>query len=475
MLNSRRYISGRLGPALIAFAIMLGGCASKQFSPEPLSDPAAMSSFQTHTIDDVTVATAILTDEEAQAHFGADLGVNGVQALWVRVSNASPQRYWLIRNIIDADLYSSDEAAALARKDISGDAFDALVQYFRDESMPVLLEPGMVTQGHVFVPRQEGGRYVEIRLASDAYEAESLKNEPADRDTHSPKGSFNELRFDFALTLPDGNFDYEQLDTERIYAGQNLPEFDDEGLREALTNLPCCVSNEDSDSDGDPLNIVLVGSYRQIMFALTRAGWSFTHRINFESVQRMMSAALDGERYAVAPVSNLYLFNRKQDIALQRARRSIAQRNHMRLWLAPFTHDGTQVWVGQVSRDIGVKLTTHSPSLTTHVIDPEVDLTREYLLHSLLAEGFVHRFGFVKGSMEATREKPAVNLAEDPYFSDGLRLVLVLSSYPLPYTEVRSLLWEQSAPPVAEGQTRSANRNVWPIGAQDRGERTELE
>ena len=57
-------------------------------------------------------------------------------------------------------------------------------------------------------------------------------------------------------------------------------------------------------------------------------------------------------------------------------------------------------------------------------IDPEVDLTREYLLHSLLDGGLVERFGFVKGSRPATPDDPAFNLTGDPFFSDGLRLVI---------------------------------------------------
>ena len=42
----------------------------------------------------------------------------------------------------------------------------------------------------------------------------------------------------------------------------------------------------------------------------------------------------------------------------------------MRLWLAPFRFEDRPVWIGQVSRDIGVKITPKSPTLTTHVIDP---------------------------------------------------------------------------------------------------------
>jgi hypothetical protein len=135
----------------------------------------------------------------------------------------------------------------------------------------------------------------------------------------------------------------------------------------------------------------------------------------------------------------------------------------MRLWLAPYRFENHPVWIGQVSRDIGVKLTPKSPTLTTHVIDPQVDATREYLLDSLIAEGFVDRFGFVKGSGSGTPSQPRLNLTGDPYHSDGMRLVVVLASDPVPPDQIRSLLWEQSAPPIAEGQGQAAERGVRPI------------
>jgi hypothetical protein len=228
------------------------------------------------------------------------------------------------------------------------------------------------------------------------------------------------------------------------------------------------VTNGEGTRNGDPLNIVLVGSAADVMNSLARSGWSFTHRISLRTVRREVGAAVAGTPYAVAPVSSLYMFGRSQDVALQRARRSISQRNHMRLWLAPFRFVGRQVWVGQVSRDIGVKVTPKSPTLTTHIIDPQVDTTREYLLHSLLAEGFIDRFGFVKGSALATRTEPLRNLTDDPYFSDGMRLVVVLAPEPIPSDHVRSLLWEQSAPPIAEGQSEAASRNVRPITSESR-------
>ena len=73
------------------------------------------------------------------------------------------------------------------------------------------------------------------------------------------------------------------------------------------------------------------------------------------------------------------MFGRAQDLALQKARDNIHQRNHLRLWLSPMRYHGKQVWVGQISRDIGSRLTIHSPTLTTHKIDPDVDEARTAL------------------------------------------------------------------------------------------------
>ena len=234
-------------------------------------------------------------------------------------------------------------------------------------------------------------------------------------------------------------------------------------MRATLEQLPCCVADAEGKREGDPLNFVIVGESADVLNSLSRSGWSFTHRIDFRTIRREVGAAIAGTSYPVAPVSSLYVFDRKQDVALQRARRSISQRNHMRLWQAPFRFEERPVWVGQVSRDIGVKVTPKSPTLTTHIIDPQVDATREYLLHSLIAQGFVERFGFVKGSASGTPAAPRYNLTGDPYHSDGMRLVVMLSAEPMPPDEIRSLQWENRPPPIAAGQSKAAERNVRPL------------
>lgn len=443
--------------------LALSGCATTSFAPERLATPDELRDVRSKTIGDVSVSVSMLTDEQAQQHFGVDFGGHGLQALWMSVRNGSDRRLWFIRNMLDPDFYSAEEAALLVQGDIPRDSRPALHQLFRDESIRAQLAPRTISEGFVFLPRVEGGRYVDIRLQGDAYQEDSQTHGAVAEARSPPPSKPRELRFDFALPLPDGDFDYERLDTSRIFGDQSLPNLTLDELRSTLEQLPCCATDADGQREGDPLNIVIVGDTSDVLNSLSRSGWSFTHRIDFRSIRREVGAAIAGSAYPVAPVSSLYVFGRKQDVALQRARRSIAQRNHMRLWLAPYRFEDRPVWIGQVSRDIGVKVTPKSPTLTTHIIDPQVDATREYLFHSLIAEGFVDRFGFVKGSAAGTPSEPRMNLTGDPYFSDGLRLVVILAHEPVTPDRIRSLLWEQSAAPIAEGQSEAAKRNVRPI------------
>ena len=112
---------------------------------------------------------------------------------------------------------------------------------------------------------------------------------------------------------------------------------------------------------------------------------------------------------------------------MQRPRGSIPQRNHMRFWMAPIRYQGEHVWVAQISRDVGVKPTWHSPFLFTHTIDPEVDEDRSYLLESLIRSQSVSAYGYVDGVGAATADEPKFNLTEDPYRTDGRRLLVIIA------------------------------------------------
>src|SRR6185503_1106617 len=162
------------------------------------------------------------------------------------------------------------------------------------------------------------------------------------------------------------------------------------------------------------------------------------------SVMRMMGSAVSRERYAYAPISNLYLFGRPQDIALQKARDNVHRRNHLRLWRSAMLYHGKPVWVGQISRDIGSRLTIHSPTLTTHKIDPDVDEARKALAEDMAYSQNLTQLGFVRGVGPAPQGAPSQNLTTDPYYTDGYRQVLVFDRHPTSLSEIEVLPWEKS-------------------------------
>ena len=406
-------------------ATAAAGCAA--FRPAPLDnwpDPAVV---ETQTREALTVSAGLLSDAQAETLYGVDLSDVGLQAIWLSIRNDSPHDYWLLVSSLDPEYYPPDEAVALFMLRLSDDEELAAIQRFRELSMPLRTEAGTVSEGFVLAPRREGGRYLNVPLL----------------------GHSRHIAFGFPLKLPDGDFDFERFETEEAHANRAVEKLELDQLRARIRALPCCTRDEDGERNGDPLNLVIVAEQADLLAALSHAGWSFTHRIDIDTVRRLIAAAISGSPYPVAPVSPLYVFGRKQDLALQRARNTIVQRNHIRLWVAPFTLGGRPVWVGQVSRDISLKLTTLSPTLTTHVIDPNVDEAREHLLQSLLAVGVVRRFGFVAGVPPATPQNPAYNLTEDPYFTDGNRLLVeLLERGAVALADVEFLDWRTSDDPV---------------------------
>ena len=83
------------------------------------------------------------------------------------------------------------------------------------------------------------------------------------------------------------------------------------------------------------------------------------------------------------------------------------------------------MWVGQVSRDIGVRFTTKTWNLTTHRIDPDVDEARDYVIEDLLQAERRPGDGLRRRRRRpATPRRPRHNLTGDPYFTDGKRAVV---------------------------------------------------
>jgi hypothetical protein len=263
--------------------------------------------------------------------------------------------------------------------------------------------------------------------------------------------------FSFFSAILGFRSDYRErrVSIQGLYGEDEITNYTDEvAFRATLAALPCCGTNKDGAKNGDPLNLVIIGDINDALPALVRRGWQLTEGTYFGSVYKMIKSVISGERYPYAPVSPLYLYDRAQDFALQKARDNVHQRNHLRLWLSPMRYDGKRVWVGQISRDIGTRFTIHSPYFTTHKIDPDVDESRTAFLEDMAYSQSLVQLGLVKGVGAAAKSSPRRNLTTDPYYTDGFRAVLIFDVHPTNITDIRFLPWEGRSEGFIEQMTR---------------------
>ena len=133
------------------------------------------------------------------------------------------------------------------------------------------------------------------------------------------------------------------------------------------------VTQTSSDIPGDPLNIALLGTEEEIIRAMTAAGWDPADPLNFRSSVRIVVDTVLRKPDYKAPVSNLYLFGRKEDLAFEKpVGGSPKERHHVRFWQMEKTYDDRPAWIGSAAYDIGVEL-SRTTGQVTHHISPNID------------------------------------------------------------------------------------------------------
>jgi hypothetical protein len=199
--------------------------------------------------------------------------------------------------------------------------------------------------------------------------------------------------------------------------------------REASAGLPDrelpLLSLNHKGKPGDPINVELVGTPSQIGSAFAAASWYRADEIDLVTSIRISVDSVLARTYSTAPVSNLYLFGRKEDLAFERPGRSVRQRDHVRLWnTGREAQDGRPIWIGGATKDVKVELakTNHLP---THQIAPDVDAERDLIVSELAQTGWVVADSWRPGFGQETH---GTNGTGDPYYTDGRVAVLTLAS-----------------------------------------------
>jgi len=301
---------------------------------------------------------------------------------------------------------------------------------FRDRGFRLApVAAGAVAEGLVFTTLDLGTKVVHVRLvpAGDIGAAVDRVG-PIDDDAVLARAAAPNPVVDLTFTMPVPGItaDYLHKDFEAIVPADSVEEVSLVSLVARLEAMPATTTNASSVKHGDPVNLVVIGEFATILGGFA-ARWDESETITLATCWKTVKAFLFGSNYRYSPVSGLWLFGRTQDLALQRTRHSINERIHLRLWLSTLAFKGRPVWVGQVSRDIGVRFTRHAWNLTTHRIDPDVDESRDYCIEDLSLAGRVTAAGYVGGVGASSRDAPRRNLTGDPWHSDGQRAVILIA------------------------------------------------
>jgi len=192
----------------------------------------------------------------------------------------------------------------------------------------------------------------------------------------------------------------------------------------SLHDVPGITQTKDG-IPGDPLNVALVGRESDVRRIMASAKWYAADPLGLRSDLQIAVDTVLKRPDARAPVSSLYLFGRKEDLAFEQSvGNSPRQRHHVRFWRAEKTDlDGRPVWVGSAVYDEHVGLSRTTGQIT-HVTAPEIDVERDYLFQCLQETGDLSETYTVDDFHKVRKGK---NGGGNPWETDGRLLVGVIA------------------------------------------------
>ena len=194
--------------------------------------------------------------------------------------------------------------------------------------------------------------------------------------------------------------------------------------QKGLANLPM-VTRTAQGIPGDPINVGLIGSEKEVLCAMNAAKWFPADPVTFRSSIEIAGSVLLDRAYPDAPVSPLFYLGHREDLAFEKpAGKSADRRHHVRFWkVMDKGEEQRPVWLGAVTFDKGVGV-SHFTGAITHHIDADIDAERE-----LLAKD-IEEAGMATAKYQVTGVGPTLtgrNGGGDLYYTDGevwiLRLV----------------------------------------------------
>jgi hypothetical protein len=199
----------------------------------------------------------------------------------------------------------------------------------------------------------------------------------------------------------------------RRYARRHPSLMDVPGITQTGSGIP-----------GDPVNVSLIGTEEEVLRVMKAAKWSRADPLSVRNDLKIAAATVFKRSYEGAPVSSLYLYGRKEDLAFEQpVGRNPRQRHHVRFWRSPKVDpDGRPVWVGSAVFDEHVGFSRRTGQVT-HVTAADVDAERDTLFRDLEATGGLAEVYAEDGFHLICKGR---NGGGDPWHTDGRLFVGVI-------------------------------------------------
>lgn len=180
-------------------------------------------------------------------------------------------------------------------------------------------------------------------------------------------------------------------------------------------HIPLYVTTADG-WPSDPVNIALiVKNQKHLIDAMNKAGWYTSDPMTFKNGFLELISMIFNTRYPAAPLSNLYLFNRAQDVGFEiptNDHGSARTRHHVRFWRLqePLVHTDKkhryaytfwfqklqhllvgkkEMWIGAATEETYAIAVQWRTGQLTHGGSDESDKERDFIIKSLKNAGMV--------------------------------------------------------------------------------------
>jgi hypothetical protein len=387
--------------AILTFLLLLGACGGRSLVVPPFDSSGIESRAAVQSEGLITVRAAVLSPTEAEEMYGVDLYAGGVQPVWIEVRNAGDEPLRFAPVGTDREYFSPLEVAYVNRGGLSKESRDAMNRRFYKSAMRRVVDAGASISGIVLTHAEPGTKGFNVDLF----------------------GSEVSFRFTFFLTAPGFTPDHDSVDFNSLYEPADARDVREDALPALVDEILCCIADATGvTSNGLPMNIALIGRGDEVLASLLRARWRETELSDPRN-------ELSGEHF---------YRGRAQDATMRYEGRNDSDGYYeLRLWLSPYSVDGTQIWIGHVRHFINHRWQEDQPG-------PDIDIARSFLLQNLWYSSALKKYGrVVTGSAIALNESRQ-DFNSHEYFTDGAKLALWVSGEPISSADVDETEWSDA-------------------------------